>query len=176
MSVIRKPRLVSFDLDGTIWYPEMYQLWGGAPFTIVGDGTQELEDSSGSKIRLLGATGAILKTLKSAEEWNGVKTAWVSCTDEPLWAQDCLQKFKTDDGVPIGALIDSSQIFKDNKQVHFKNLKKLYPDIEYTEMIFFDNEVGNIRSVSKLGVHCVYCPDGVTQEIWEQGLNEFASR
>ena len=176
MSFARKPKLVAFDLDGTIWHPEMYQLWGGAPFTAVGDGTKELVDSSGSKIRLLGATGTILKLLKTSDEWDGVKTAWVSCTDEPVWARECLEKFKTDDGIPIGSYIDSNQIFKDNKQSHFRNLKALFPDIEYDEMIFFDNEMGNIRTVSKLGVHCIYCPDGVTKEIWDEGLENFASR
>lgn len=40
-------------------------------------------------------------------------------------------------------------------------------------MLFFDNEMGNIRSVSKLGVQCVYCPDGMTQAIWDEGLNKF---
>lgn len=23
------PKLIGFDLDGTIWTPDMYQLWGG---------------------------------------------------------------------------------------------------------------------------------------------------
>ena len=40
-------------------------------------------------------------------------------------------------------------------------------------MIFFDNEGGNIRDVSKLKVHCVFCPDGVTQNAWESGLKMF---
>ena len=27
------PQVVAFDLDGTVWTPDMYQLWGGgAPF------------------------------------------------------------------------------------------------------------------------------------------------
>ena len=65
----------------------MYELWGGgAPFTIVGDGTRELRDSNGAKVRLLGASGKILHELKNSEEWTGVITAWVSCTDEPTWA------------------------------------------------------------------------------------------
>jgi hypothetical protein len=42
-------------------------------------------------------------------------------------------------------------------------------------MLFFDNESGNIRSVSELGVKCVYCPDGVTAEAWQQGLDLFKS-
>ena len=43
------------------------------------------------------------------------------------------------------------------------------------DMIFFDNEYGNIQTVAKMGVCCIYCPDGVTKEIWEQGLEQFAA-
>lgn len=30
----RLPKLVAFDLDGTIWTPDMYMLDGGSPFTV----------------------------------------------------------------------------------------------------------------------------------------------
>jgi hypothetical protein len=71
--------------------------------------------------------------------------------------------------------VDSVQIYKANKKTHFQNLKKEYPALEYHDMIFFDNEMGNIRSVSALGVHCVFCPDGLTEEIWGSALREFAA-
>ena len=49
-----KPKVVVFDLDGCLWDPEMYELWGGgAPFSDNGDGT--LKDRSGVTVRLLGA-------------------------------------------------------------------------------------------------------------------------
>ena len=33
-----KPKAVVFDLDGCVWRPEMYELWGGgAPFKDNGD-------------------------------------------------------------------------------------------------------------------------------------------
>ena len=66
-------------------------------------------------------------------------------------------------------------IYKSNKQEHFRRLKSEFPDIDFSDMIFFDNEYGNIRDVSKLGVTSVYCPDGMTQEIWMKGLEQFAS-
>jgi magnesium-dependent phosphatase 1 len=117
----RFPKLVAFDLDGTIWSPDMYQLWGGgAPFTAIGDGTQQLRDSAGQKVRLLGVAGKLLEELKTDEQWKDTKVAWVSCTDEPSWAEECLRKFKTPSGIPIGDCIDSSQIYKANKQAHFQ--------------------------------------------------------
>lgn len=33
---VRLPKIVALDLDGTVWSPDMYMLWGGgAPFTQV---------------------------------------------------------------------------------------------------------------------------------------------
>lgn len=62
----------------------MYMLWGGgAPFTIVGDGSKELKDRSGNIVTLLGISGKILQDLKSLPEYNKTLCAIVSCTDEP---------------------------------------------------------------------------------------------
>lgn len=59
--------------------------------------------------------------------------------------------------------------------MHFQNLKDIYPHINYNEMLFFDNEYGNIKSVSKLGVKCIHCPNGMTEKIWIEGLSLFHS-
>ncbi|GMH59216.1 hypothetical protein TrRE_jg5667, partial [Triparma retinervis] len=92
------PKVVAFDLDGTIWTPDMYQLWGGgAPFSV--EGPELLKDCTGQKVSLLGISGGILDELKTSEDWGGVKVAWVSCTDEPSWADECMKKFKTPMGV-----------------------------------------------------------------------------
>lgn len=73
-----------------------------------------------------------------------------------------------------------------SKQKHFKTLKQK-TKIDYSEMIFFDNQMNNIHDVSELGfilflfelypllilnigVHCVYCPEGLTEELWNKGL------
>jgi magnesium-dependent phosphatase 1 len=81
--------------------------------------------------------------------------------------------FKVDGVNTLNSVAHSSQIFKANKQQHFRQLKNEFPDIKYEEMLFYDNEMGNIRNVSKLGVKCVYCPDGVTREAWEEGMSMF---
>ena len=43
------PRCLVFDLDGCVWDPEMYELWGGggAPFKQNKDGT--LSDKAGGQ-------------------------------------------------------------------------------------------------------------------------------
>jgi hypothetical protein len=40
-------------------------------------------------------------------------------------------------------------------------------------MVFFDNERGNCNTVAKLGVTVVYCPNGVTQEDWDNVLAKY---
>jgi magnesium-dependent phosphatase 1 len=153
----------------------MYQLWGGgSPFQVVDDGTTFLRDRVGKKVRLLGLSGRILHDLKYEPMWENTICALASTTDEPDWAQECLEKFRTTPGnEPLAACVDSPHIYKANKQTHFRNMKSQYPNIEFSEMLFFDNEMGNINSVRKLGVHCVYCPDGMTEEVWTSGLEQF---
>lgn len=169
------PKLIAFDLDGTVWTPDMYQLWGGgAPFTYI-ETSNELRDRKGQTVRLLGISDKILHDLKEHSKLTEIKVAWVSCTDEPAWADECMNKFLTNPGqIPIATAADNSQIFTANKQNHFRNLKRDYPHIDYSDMLFFDNEYGNIKNVMKLGVHCVYCEDGLTAEVWRKGLQGFA--
>lgn len=168
----RVPRLVGFDLDGTIWYPDMYMLWGGgSPFRVV-DAKARLEDSRGQEVKLLGISGQILQDLNTAEEFVETKVAWVSKTDEPSWADECLKKFTTPGGMKLIDTAQYSHIYKGSKADHFRNLHK-ESGIHYRDMLFFDNESGNIRTVSSLGVCSIYCPDGMTEAIWKEGLAKF---
>jgi len=64
------------------------------------------------------------------------------------------------------------EIHKANKKIHFQNLQK-QTGIAYEDMIFWDNEHSNIVDVGHLGVHCVYCPAGVTFSLWNKSLAEF---
>ena len=152
----------------------MYQLWGGGPpFTVHNANT--LVDSVGQKVQLLGVTGNVLDDFKHNPIFADTVCAIVSCTDEPSWALECLQKFvSTPNKIPLINCIQEQQIFKANKRAHFQNLKEKHPCIEFSEMIFFDNEVSNIESVKKLGVHCIYCPDGLLESVWLGALQSFA--
>lgn len=151
----------------------MYELWGGGP-PFTGDGSGNIFDVRGRQIKILGVVREVLHDLKSKPEYSDVKVAWVSCTDEPDWADTLLKTFITSGGDPLESVVHSSQIFKSNKKVHFQRLKQQYPDIAFEDMLFFDNEYGNIRSVSSLGVKCIFCPDGVTADAWADGLKLFS--
>lgn len=160
-------KLIAFDLDGTLWDPDMYKLYGGSPFHLESD--EVAIGSKGEKVSLLGITSKVFDYLHD----NKIIIAVASCTDEPAWADELLRKFKTPSNRTLFSLIESSQIFRSNKQVHFNKIKKQYPHIKYEEMLFFDNESTNIRNVKQLGVRCVYCPDGVTTKAWNEGLQMF---
>lgn len=164
---------MALDLDGTVWTPDMYMIGGGSPFRSVK--WDELADRHGERVRLLGVAGHVMKDLRHDPRWEHTVCALVSCTDEPDWAKECLNKFKLPDTEDsLVSSVDASHIYKANKQAHFRKLKQEYPHIEYHEMIFFDNERYNIDSVKQLGVHSIYCPDGLTREVWEGALRRYA--
>ncbi len=165
------PKLIAFDLDGTIWSPDMYQLWGGgAPFRSAPN-HRDLLDCQNQKVSLLGIVDQLLHDVVTIPRLQEIKIAWVSCTDEPQWAEECLRRFQTTGKLSFHQIVHSKQIYKANKQVHFQQLQKEFPEIAYSEMLFFDNESHNIRTVSQLGVKCYHCADGMTQQAWEEGLS-----
>ena len=202
-SSLHLPKLVAFDLDGTVWTPDMYQLWGGgAPFSVV-DEQRELSDRSNQPVRLLGIAGQILHSLRHDPAWTQREAtdtatdadtdtgsyetivAWASCTDEPGWADECLRKFKSSpdpsssaaatEPVPLHTLAHSSQVYKANKGQHMRKLQQEYPHIAFSEMLFFDNERHNTAATAKLGVVSLHCPHGLTAEAWEEGLRLYAN-
>jgi len=75
------PRVVVWDLDGCVWDPEMYQLWGGgAPF-LAGEGGN-LVDVKGQNVRLIGDVRQIMAELHSDPKWANTTVACASCCDE----------------------------------------------------------------------------------------------
>jgi hypothetical protein len=98
------------------------------------DAQRELSDRSGQSVRLLGKAGQILHSLRHESQWVERETivAWVSCTDEPAWADECLRKFKSTptplacvaEPVPLLELAHSSQIYKANKGQHMRRLQQ----------------------------------------------------
>ena len=64
------------------------------------------------------------------------------------------------------------QISFNNKTHHFRRLHQL-TGIDYEEMVFFDNEYYNIECVSKLGVKCIYTPDGMMKHHWDEAKQMF---
>ena len=174
------PRVVVFDLDGTLWAPEMYEMWGGgSPFTAKENG-KYLVDKKGERVNLLGDSRALLEKLIAhpAVESGETTLGLASTCDEPEWARECLNKFtlrQRDKLVPMGSVFQHHEIFKANKREHFKRIQKA-TGAEFADMIFFDNQTNNIHDVSPLGVHCVYTPEGQTMGYWEKGIADWRKK
>ena len=105
------PELIVFDLDNCVWFPEMYQLWGGgAPFKQKPDG--DLTDKSGERVYLMGDIRNIMNELKNDSKYSNVEIAIASCCDEPTWADECLTKFKINENEHLGSVFKYKHIYK----------------------------------------------------------------
>ena len=104
---------------------------------------------------------------------HNIRAGVASKTDEPDWADMCMDHLVIEDGTTLktcfGNLIE---IAFSNKTQHFQRLHRK-TGIPYENMVFFDNEYGNIRSVSSLGVHCIYTPNGMERKHWNEATQAF---
>ncbi|KNH05884.1 Magnesium-dependent phosphatase 1 [Perkinsela sp. CCAP 1560/4] len=163
------PPVVVFDLDGTLWNPEMYELFGGggAPFTKLS--RSELADRRDTRVKLLGDVPAVLDLL---DECHSTTVAIASRTDEPAWAEECMEKLTMKSGRSLSSLFRIKEIYKGCKKGHLQEISRK-SGIPLSEMLFFDNERGNVNDAISLGVPSVYCPHGVTKAVWENGLSNW---
>ena len=74
----------------------------------------------------------------------------------------------------LGDCFDAREITKESKSSHFRRLKEKYA-CDYEDMLFFDNEYGNCREISSLGVTVAFSPDGVTGDVWAEAVAAFPS-
>lgn len=185
-------RLVVFDLDYTVWQPEMYQLCGGGPKLVdtstvkhlSGRDLQEattktkgklLVDDSNTPIQVFeGASHALMEINRLREEGHDIVAAVASRTDEPKWAAICMDHLLLPDGSTLGDCFeDRIEIDCYNDKTH--HLRRLHKQtgVPYDEMCFFDNEYWNIECVRKIGVQSIYTPDGMTRSAWKDALKVF---
>ena len=169
------PKVVVFDLDGCCWDPEMYELWGGgSPFKQNKDGT--LSDRSGTRVHLLGDVKNILYELKTDPKWKDSIVAVASTCDAPEWARECLRKFPVGDGLTMSDVFseDVTEIYEANgKDKHMREIAKK-TRVSLDQMIFFDNQTNNTSCVAAMeGPTVVYTPEGLTRELFEEGLSKF---
>lgn len=168
-----RPACVVFDLDGCLWHPDMYMMRGGAPFKPQDDGT--MLGTSNECVTLHSGVRMVMNELADDPSWKGTTVAVASCCDEPLWARDLLRKFELNAaGRKLEDVIDMPVclIRFGNKQDHLKDIADVV-GCSLEQMIFFDNEPYNCTNVAAIGVTCVYCPSGVTKEMWRKVLADY---
>lgn len=105
-----------------------------------------------------------------------IQAAVASKTDEPNWARICMDNLivGTEETRIISCFENGRlvEISYGSKTQHLTRLHKK-TGIPFEQMAFFDNEYGNIRSVSSLGVACYYTPRGMTKQDWEKAKEDF---
>jgi len=160
------PSLIVFDLDNTLWTPELYQL-------------RKLQRNNqfpvaNKDVKLYPAAFEILQQIRTSENnpaFANTKFAIASRTKSGEWAHDLLEQFGIRD------CFDFVEIFSGDKKRHFSNLKKA-SGIDFKDMLFFDDnrdgKYGNCEPVSSLGVLSVHCPNGIYEEsVWTTALQRY---
>ena len=172
----RGAALGGFDLDDTVWYPEMYML-SGAPFRRVSPAA--VKDCRGEVVSVYpGARQAVAEIL-TAPEWvgRGTMVAYASRTECGEWAEECLRLLSVagrgGEEVSLWDAAAYKEIYEGSKVQHFAALHEK-TGLDYGDMLFFDNERWNITEVGRLGVKCVYTPGGMTDAHWTEGVEMFS--
>eukprot|EP00468_Gymnochlora_sp_CCMP2014_P012063 CAMPEP_0167766360 /NCGR_PEP_ID=MMETSP0110_2-20121227/15301_1 /TAXON_ID=629695 /ORGANISM="Gymnochlora sp., Strain CCMP2014" /LENGTH=157 /DNA_ID=CAMNT_0007654379 /DNA_START=380 /DNA_END=856 /DNA_ORIENTATION=- len=118
------PKLVVFDLDNTVWTPELYELYRMPEY--------------GKDIKLFPAAKAALVELVKNPKWKGTKVAAASRTTCVDWAYKLMKKVEIVDGKTMADIFSFTEIYPTTKLKHFRALLK-DSGIEYDDMIFFDD-------------------------------------
>uniref|UniRef100_A0A1B6LNV1 Magnesium-dependent phosphatase-1 n=1 Tax=Graphocephala atropunctata TaxID=36148 RepID=A0A1B6LNV1_9HEMI len=153
------PKLVVFDLDYTLW-PYWVDTHIDLPIKKASDGT--VVDRRGVKLKIFAETKKVLETLKE----NKILIAAASRTQEPPAARDMLKYFDLD------KYFDFKEIYPGEKTTHFQRIKK-DSNVQYEDMLFFDDEKRNIVTISKINVVCFYLRGDMTMRILQEGLALF---
>ena len=160
--VMRKPKIVIFDLDNTLW-PYTADTEFEKPFSNNTDG--EVIDAEGAIMELLPDVVKILESLRV----DNVLIAVASKT----WSKDqymtLLELFN------IREFFIQFEMFCGHKHIHVGNIVKAQ-DLAFEDVLFFDDQAKTVQSFND-GVYsdvtAIHCPAGISWQVFEEGLAEF---
>ena len=169
-SLPNHPKVIVFDLDNTIWTPELYQL----PRRL----KQQRKSApvANHDVRMFPDVIVILQFLSELR----VSLAIASRTSKIQWAQSLLDDFQIPrkDGtfVSLRSFFDHIEIVPGSKKQHFSNLRQA-TNFPYGEMLFFDDDAKmNLEEVSShLGVLCCHTPRGLTLDYFCKALQQYSN-
>jgi magnesium-dependent phosphatase 1 len=160
------PRVIVFDLDATLWTPELYQL-------------RRLQRTNqtpraGKDVKLFDGARKVLNEIIPSLAKDGQQPpilAIASRTQSVAWAHDLLDQFD------LRSSFQCIEIFPAHKTRHFTNIQQK-TRVPFDQMMFFDDardgRYGNCEPIAALGVFCVHCPQGIeSPEIFERALTMY---
>ena len=161
------PKLIAFDLDETLWRPEMY-MCAGPPFT---SKNGRCYDSAGTEIKLHAGCADILARLATEQQ---CKVAYVSRTYYPEYSAQCLDGIHVGNGLTMRDCAQHFEIYPADKKKHFRAIEKA-SGVSCCDMLFFDDQERNCSSVRQLGATSVLVPNGLTPQNFAEGLRQYAA-
>lgn len=164
MTVRKPPKLIVFDLDNTLWTPELYQLrrsLGDRQTPVAGQVRSDeilhnmLLTSMLQHVKLFSGASKVIERVRNGDYVDTTQFAVASRTKSVSWAFDLLEQFQ------LHEVFAYQEIFPSSKEKHFENLSSA-TGFDYSEMLFFDDardgKFGNCVPVANLGVLSVHCP------------------
>ena len=174
-----RPKVVAFDLDATIWLPELYCMTDHTTLKPLFHQSGEcyaVRDGWNQELTFMQDAQAVLREVST---WDDTMIAYVSRTTEIESAHLALEHLHVEfceaqrRGATMRDVAHHHEIYPGSKIAHFRSLREEL-GVEYHEILFLDNERWNTDEVSKeLGVVSVWCPRGLTFEAFEKGLETY---
>ncbi|MFB6317680.1 magnesium-dependent phosphatase-1 [Saccharicrinis sp. FJH54] len=144
-----KKSVFVFDLDFTIW--DAGGTWCDCTTPPYRNVNAHILDYHGAEIRLYKDVRTILDRLKTS----GKIIAAASRTNAPEIARELLERFR------IRPYFDIEEIYPSSKDKHLSEIMH-QSKMNSEDLVFFDDELRNIRDVSKLGIKSIHIPNGIT--------------
>ena len=165
------PKAVVFDLDETLWDREV-DCSGGPPFSLSKETRKTIFCARKTPIHLYEDVPEIFDAIA---DHGRVKVGYASRTWEPEWAKAALRQVPCGNNqvVNMWSIASGSGWGDHSKVSHLKTVSSQMK-ISLDSILFYDNEMRNIRDVKPMGVHCWYCPDGLTEKGFVQSLQEYS--
>ena len=164
------PKLIVFDLDNTLWTPELYQVARRVKAAPV----------AGRDVKLFPAAAAALHEIDTCDRWEGTQIAVASRTNQGDWARTLLDAFEVpgDPSRRLADLVAYQEIYTGNKRAHFESLRRR-SGLPFGSMLFFDDarggRFGNCEPVARMGVLSAHCPSGLTDGVWAHAVRSYAA-
>lgn len=166
------PEVIVFDLDDTLWTGEV-DCTGGPPFARVNNSRHTVVCSRRRQVSLFKDIPFIFDELVDSD----IKIGYASRTWEPDWAKAALAEFSCGRTEVVNMwTAAAAHGWGDVCKVSHLNEISNQLQLPISSMVFIDNEMRNIRDVSKLGATCGYCPNGLTIEIFRDTLIKHSDR